>query len=66
MPARSAPYLANRLAALPPSGTLAVGERVRALRAAGRTLRRIDAHLNDPEFGLALADRLHQMIQDRS
>ncbi len=36
------------------------------LRAAGRILHRIDAHLNDPAFGLALADRLHQMIQDRS
>jgi uncharacterized protein (UPF0261 family) len=36
------------------------------LRAAGRTLHRIDAHLNDPAFALAMADRLHQMIQDRS
>jgi uncharacterized protein (UPF0261 family) len=36
------------------------------LRAAGRVLHRIDAHLNDPEFALAMADRLHQMIQDRS
>jgi uncharacterized protein (UPF0261 family) len=36
------------------------------LRAAGRILHRIDAHLNDPAFALAMADRLHQMIQDGS
>jgi uncharacterized protein (UPF0261 family) len=36
------------------------------LRAAGRALRRIDAHINDPAFALAMADRLHQMIQDGS
>src|SRR5690349_1928221 len=36
------------------------------LRAAGRNLRRIDAHINDPAFALAMADRLHQMIQDGS
>ena len=33
--------------------------------AAGR-LHRVDAHINDPEFALAMADRLHQMIQTRS
>jgi uncharacterized protein (UPF0261 family) len=36
------------------------------LRAAGQILHRIDAHLNDPAFALAMADRLHQMIQDGS
>jgi uncharacterized protein (UPF0261 family) len=36
------------------------------LRAAGRILHRIDAHLNDPAFALAMTDRLHQMIQDGS
>jgi uncharacterized protein (UPF0261 family) len=34
----------------------------RELTAAGRTLRRIDAHINDPAFAAAMADRLHQMI----
>jgi uncharacterized protein (UPF0261 family) len=33
------------------------------LRAAGRILHRVDAHINDPAFARALADRLHQMIQ---
>lgn len=38
------------------------------LRAAGQghTMHRIDAHINDPAFGQAMADRLHQMIQGRS
>jgi uncharacterized protein (UPF0261 family) len=36
------------------------------LRAAGRVLHRIDAHINDPAFALAMADRLHQMIESRS
>jgi uncharacterized protein (UPF0261 family) len=36
------------------------------LRAAGRMLHRIDAHINDPAFARAMADRLHQMIQGRS
>jgi uncharacterized protein (UPF0261 family) len=36
------------------------------LRAAGRVLHRIDAHINDPAFARAMADRLHQMIQDGS
>lgn len=36
------------------------------LAAAGRTLHRIDAHINDPAFAEALADRLHQMIQGGS
>ena len=36
------------------------------LRAAGRVLHRVDAHINDPVFALAMADRLHQMIQDGS
>jgi uncharacterized protein (UPF0261 family) len=38
----------------------------RELTAAGRTLRRVDAHINDPEFAILLADRLHQMITDGS
>jgi len=32
------------------------------LSTAGRSLRRMDAHINDPEFARAMADRLHQMI----
>jgi len=36
------------------------------LRAAGQALQRIDAHINDPAFATAMADRLHQMIQGRS
>jgi uncharacterized protein (UPF0261 family) len=36
------------------------------LRAAGHGLRRIDAHINDPSFAVAMADRLHQMITDGS
>jgi uncharacterized protein (UPF0261 family) len=38
----------------------------RELTAAGRTLRRIGAHINDPAFATAMADRLHQMITDGS
>jgi uncharacterized protein (UPF0261 family) len=34
----------------------------RELTAAGRVLRRVDAHINDPAFALAMADRLHEMI----
>jgi len=34
----------------------------RELTPAGRTLRRVDAHINDPRFATAMADRLHQMI----
>jgi uncharacterized protein (UPF0261 family) len=34
----------------------------RELTAAGRTLRRIGAHINDPAFAVAMADRLHEMI----
>src|SRR5579862_2379727 len=40
--------LAARLAALPPSGTLAVGEKVRALRAAGRTVWNLSGGAPDP------------------
>jgi uncharacterized protein (UPF0261 family) len=36
----------------------------RELTAAGRTLRRVDAHINDPAFATAMADRLHQMITE--
>ena len=38
----------------------------RELTAAGRTLHRVDAHINDPAFATAMADRLHQMIADGS
>jgi uncharacterized protein (UPF0261 family) len=38
----------------------------RELTAAGLTLRRMDAHLNDPVFATAMADRLHQMITEGS
>ncbi|MGH3231150.1 MAG: hypothetical protein ACRDOA_21675 [Streptosporangiaceae bacterium] len=34
----------------------------RELTAAGRSLHRMDAHINDPLFAIAMADRLHQMI----
>jgi uncharacterized protein (UPF0261 family) len=34
----------------------------RELAAAGRTLQRLDAHINDPAFAIAMADRLHEMI----
>jgi uncharacterized protein (UPF0261 family) len=36
----------------------------RELTAAGRTLRRVDAHINDPRFATAMAGRLHQMITE--
>jgi uncharacterized protein (UPF0261 family) len=36
----------------------------RELTPAGRTLRRVDAHINDPRFATAMADRLHQMITE--
>ena len=36
------------------------------LAAAGRNLRRVDAHINDPAFATAMADRLHQMIAEGS
>lgn len=35
------------------------------LSAAGLSSHRIDAHLNDPAFATAMADRLHQMITGR-
>lgn len=38
----------------------------RELKAAGRKLHRIDAHINDPAFATAMADRLHQMITEGS
>jgi uncharacterized protein (UPF0261 family) len=38
----------------------------RELAAAGMTLHRIDAHINDPVFATAMADRLHQMITEGS
>jgi uncharacterized protein (UPF0261 family) len=38
----------------------------RELTAAGRTLHRVDAHINDPAFATAMADRLHQMISEGS
>jgi uncharacterized protein (UPF0261 family) len=36
----------------------------RELKAAGQALRRIDAHVNDPVFATAMADRLHQLITE--
>jgi uncharacterized protein (UPF0261 family) len=36
----------------------------RELTPAGRTLRRVDAHINDPRFATVMADRLHQMITE--
>jgi uncharacterized protein (UPF0261 family) len=36
------------------------------LSAAGLTLHRVSAHLNDPVFATAMADRLHQMITEGS
>jgi uncharacterized protein (UPF0261 family) len=36
----------------------------RELTAAGRTLQRVDAHINDPAFATAMANRLHQMITE--
>ena len=38
----------------------------RELTAAGLTLHRLDAHLNDPVFAAAMADRLHLMITEGS
>lgn len=38
----------------------------RELNAAGRKLHRMDAHINDPAFATAMADRLHQMITEGS
>ena len=38
----------------------------RELTAAGRTLQRVDAHINDPAFATAMADRLHRMITEGS
>jgi aspartate/methionine/tyrosine aminotransferase len=42
------PQLGGRLATLPPSGTLAVGQRVRALRAAGRPVWNLSGGAPDP------------------
>ncbi|MBO0821046.1 MAG: Tm-1-like ATP-binding domain-containing protein, partial [Nocardiopsaceae bacterium] len=38
----------------------------RELAPAGRKPRRVDAHINDPVFATAMADRLHQMITEGS
>lgn len=38
----------------------------RELTAAGRTLHRVDANINDPSFAVAMADRLHEMITNGS
>ena len=46
--------MAVRLAALPPSGKLAVGEKVRALRAAGRTVFNLSGGAPDPGPPLGL------------
>jgi len=47
--------MAVRLSALPPSGTLAVGERVRTLRAAGRTVFNLSGGAPDPAPPVGLA-----------
>ena len=36
----------------------------RELTAAGLSLHSVDAHLNDPVFAIAMADRLHAMITE--
>jgi uncharacterized protein (UPF0261 family) len=38
----------------------------RELNAAGLTLHRMDANVNDPAFAAAMADRLHQMITEEN
>jgi uncharacterized protein (UPF0261 family) len=46
-----------------PAADLACREALdRELTAAGRVLRLLDVHINDPAFAAAMADRLHQMI----
>jgi aspartate/methionine/tyrosine aminotransferase len=47
--------LSARLTALPPSGTLAVGEQVKALRAQGRTIFNLSGGAPDPAAPVALA-----------
>jgi aspartate/methionine/tyrosine aminotransferase len=47
--------LSARLTALPPSGTLAVGEQVKALRAQGRTIFNLSGGTPDPAAPVALA-----------
>jgi uncharacterized protein (UPF0261 family) len=48
----------------PPADAACLDALDRELTAAGRTLRRIDAHINDPRFATAMADRLHQLITE--
>lgn len=48
----------------PPADAACLAALDRELTAAGRTLRRIDAHINDPRFATAMADRLHQLITE--
>jgi uncharacterized protein (UPF0261 family) len=48
----------------PPADAACLGALDRELAAAGRALRRVDAHINDPEFATAMADRLHEMITE--
>jgi uncharacterized protein (UPF0261 family) len=48
----------------PPADAACLDALDRELTAAGRTLRRVDAHINDPRFATAMADRLHQMITE--
>jgi uncharacterized protein (UPF0261 family) len=48
----------------PPADAACLDTLDRELTAAGRTLRRVDAHINDPRFATAMADRLHQMITE--
>jgi uncharacterized protein (UPF0261 family) len=48
----------------PPADAACLDALDRELTAAGRTLRRVDAHINDPRFATAMADRLHQLITE--
>ncbi len=48
----------------PPADAACLDALDRELTAAGRILRRIDAHINDPRFATAMADRLHQLITE--
>src|SRR6516162_6950506 len=50
-----------------PAADLACREALdRELTAAGRVLRLLDVHINDPAFATTMAERLHQMITDGS
>lgn len=48
----------------PPADAACLAALDRELTPAGRVLRRVDAHINDPRFATVMADRLHQMISE--